>query len=127
MKCGTATSNSVIVPMIGDGGTFKVPITVNGQLTLNFVVDSGAADVSIPAELVLTLWRAGTIAQSDFLDSQMYRLADGATVPSERFLIRSVKVGDKVLENVTGSIAPVGGGFAPWTKLPYSAQDMGGQ
>jgi len=29
-------------------------------------------------------------------------MADGSTVPSPRFLIRSLKVGDKVLENVTG-------------------------
>lgn len=36
-------------------------------------------------------------------------MADGSTVPSRRFVIRSLKVGDKVLENVTGSIAPVAG------------------
>ena len=30
------------VPMTSDGGTFKVPVTINRQLTLNFVVDSGA-------------------------------------------------------------------------------------
>ena len=27
------------VPMVSDGGTFKVPVTINGQLTLKFVVD----------------------------------------------------------------------------------------
>jgi predicted aspartyl protease len=36
-------------------------------------------------------------------------MADGSTVPSRRFRIRSLKVGDRVLENVTGSIAPVAG------------------
>jgi predicted aspartyl protease len=36
-------------------------------------------------------------------------LADGSKLPSERFVIRSLKVGGKVLENVTGSIAPVEG------------------
>jgi hypothetical protein len=97
------------VQMVGDGGTFKVPVAINGQLTLDFIVDSGAADVSIPADVVLTLVRTGTLAESDFLDSRTYRLADGSTVPSQRFLIRSLRVGDKVLENVTGSIAPVAG------------------
>ena len=80
-------------------------------LTLDFIVDSGAADVSIPADVVLTLVRTGTLAESDFLDSRTYRLADGSTVPSQRFLIRSLRVGDKVLENVTGSVAPVDGGL----------------
>ena len=56
-----------IVSMVADGGTFAVPATINGQLTLNFVVDSGAADVSIPADVVLTLRRTETITDSDFL------------------------------------------------------------
>ena len=113
------------VPMISDGGTFKVPVTINGQLTLNFVIDSGASDVSIPADVVLTLWRTGTITEADFQGKQTYQMADGSTVPSQRFVIRSLKVGDKVSENVTGSIAPLAGslllgqsfltGFKSWS------------
>ena len=56
-----------------------------------------------------TLRRTGTITDADFLDKQTYQMADGSTVPSMRFVIRSLKVGDKTLENVTGSIAPVAG------------------
>jgi predicted aspartyl protease len=97
------------VPMVSDGGTFKVPVTINGQLTLKFVVDSGAADVSIPADVVLTLLRTETITEADFLDKQTYQLADGSTVPSQRFVIRTLKIGDKTLENVVGGIAPVAG------------------
>lgn len=97
------------IPMIQDGGTFAVPVTINGQLTLTFIVDSGASDVSIPADVVLTLLRTETITDADFLGKQAYRMADGSTVPSQRFVIRSLKVGNKVLENVTGSIAPVQG------------------
>ena len=98
-----------IVPMVGDGGTFAVPVTISDQLTLKFVVDSGAADVSIPADVVLTLVRTETITDADFLGKQTYQMADGSVVPSQRFLIRSLKVGDKTLENVVGSIAPTAG------------------
>jgi gag-polyprotein putative aspartyl protease len=97
--------------MVSDGGTFKVPVTINGQLTLNFTVDSGASDVSVPADVFMTLVRTGTITDADFLDKQTYKMADGSTVPSQRFVIRSLKVGDKTLENVVGSIAPVAGGL----------------
>ena len=65
--------------MVSDGGTFKVPVTINGQLTLKFVVDSGAADVSVPADVVVTLLRTETITDADFLDKQTYQLADGST------------------------------------------------
>jgi clan AA aspartic protease (TIGR02281 family) len=105
------TGGREIVSMDRDGGAFKVPVTINGQLTLGFIVDSGASDVSIPADVALTLWRTGTITEADFLGARTYTMADGSTVPSQRFLIRSLKVGDKVLENVTASIAPVAGGL----------------
>ena len=95
--------------MVSNGGTFKVPVTINGQLTLKFVVDSGASDVSIPADVVVTLVRTETITDADFLDKQTYQMADGSTVPSQRFVIRTLKIGDKTLENVVGSIAPVAG------------------
>ena len=72
-----------VVPLISQGGTFTVPVTINGQLTLDFVVDSGAADVSMPADVVMTLVRTGTISDQDFLGKQTYQLADGSTVPSE--------------------------------------------
>jgi hypothetical protein len=110
IKAPSGTGYSAI-PMVGDGGTFKVPVTINGQLTLNFVVDSGASDVCIPADIVQTLRRTETITDADFLDKQTYHLADGSTLPSQRFMIRSLKIGDKTLENVVGAIVPVAGGL----------------
>jgi clan AA aspartic protease (TIGR02281 family) len=92
-----------------DGGTFKVPATINGQLTLKFVVDSGASDVSVPADVVMALLRTETITDTDFIGEQTYRLADGSTVPSQRFVIHSLRVGETTLENVVGSVAPVAG------------------
>ena len=77
--------------------------------TLQFTADIGAADVSIPSEVVLTLMRTGSHDRSDFLGAQTYRLADGSTIPSLTFRIRTLRVGDKVVENVRGSVAPAAG------------------
>ena len=76
---------------------------------MEFVIDSGAASVSIPADVVLTLTRTGTLRDTDFLGEQTYVLADGSKVPSKTFRIRSLMVGNKTLENVVGSVAPVQG------------------
>jgi clan AA aspartic protease (TIGR02281 family) len=97
------------VPLKSVGGTFVVPVFINGAITLNFVVDSGAADVSVPADVVGTLTRAGTIAKTDFIGKQTYVLADGSTVPTNTFVIRSLKVGDILIENVRGSVSPAAG------------------
>jgi predicted aspartyl protease len=76
---------------------------------LEFLIDSGASVVSIPADVVLTLFRTGTLRRTDFLGEQTYVMADGSEVPSQIFRIRSLKIGDKTLENVVGSVAPVEG------------------
>ena len=56
--------------------------------------------VTIPSDVVSTLIRAGTITSTDFTGTQQYTLADGSTVKSNTFRIRSLKVGDIVIENV---------------------------
>ena len=97
--------SATLVPMQKDGGIYVVSVLINETITLNFIVDSGASDVSIPADVVTTLMRTGTLKQSDFLGQKTYVLADGSKVPSQTFRIRSLKVGGKVVENVNGSIA----------------------
>jgi predicted aspartyl protease len=92
------------------GGTLLVPVTINNTVEMPSIVDSGASDVSIPADVVTILMQAGTISDDDFLGKRTYRLADGSTLPSPTFRIRSVQVGDKVLKDVTGSIALGSGG-----------------
>jgi aspartyl protease family protein len=104
----TSTGHAEIA-LLNEHGTMKVPVVINGSLTLNFTVDSGAADVSIPADVVMVLMRTGTLTISDFLGTQNYRLADGSVVPSKVFRIRTLMVGDRVIENVTGSMAGVEG------------------
>jgi predicted aspartyl protease len=98
------------VPMRIEGGIYVIPVLINDAITLNFIIDRGAADVRIPADVVMTLMRTGTLKNSDFLGEKAYVLADGSEVPSRTFRIRSLTVGSKVLENVIGSIASVRGG-----------------
>jgi predicted aspartyl protease len=87
-----------------DGGVLTVPVEINGAITLDFVIDSGASDVNIPADVVSTLIRTRTIRPSDFIEQQTYVLADGTEAPPAIFIIRSLKIGGRVVENVRGSI-----------------------
>ena len=79
------------------------------MITLDAIVDSGASDVSVPSDVVSTLFGTGTISDADFIGEQTYVLADGSKVPSARFRIRLLKVGTKALENVVAGIAPQAG------------------
>jgi clan AA aspartic protease (TIGR02281 family) len=98
-----------LVALESQGGAYVVPVLINNAITLNFVVDSGASDVTIPADVVMTLVRTGTLKEEDFIGSKTYTLADGSTVPSATFRIKSLKVGNRMIDDVTAGIAPIQG------------------
>ncbi len=98
------TSNSLSVNLIQEDGVQKIPLQINGTITLKFTVDSGASDVVIPKDVFLTLIRAGTIKGGDFLPGKTYELADGSTVKSDRFVIRSLIIGGVTITDVEACI-----------------------
>lgn len=100
---------SISVRMKKERGTYVLPVLINNAITLDFVLDSGAADVTVPADVFRTLVRTGSIKDSDITGKQTYVLADGSKLQSFTFTIRSLKVGDKVVENVRGSVAATEG------------------
>ena len=66
--CGTTPSqsepsvgqNTISVPLLyTEGGTYVVRSLINNSIVLDFIVDSGAADVSIPSDVVSVLFRTG--------------------------------------------------------------------
>jgi clan AA aspartic protease (TIGR02281 family) len=105
----SAPRSSTSIPLQFEGGTFSLPVLINERLTLDFILDSGAADVSIPEDVVSTLMRTGTLNAADFSGERTYELADGSKLPSQTFRLKSLKIGDRVIENVIGFIAPVKG------------------
>lgn len=100
---------STAVPLVTRGGTFVVPVTINGKIELDFTVDSGASSVVIPEDVFGTLIRTGTIDEGDLIGKKSFTLADGSTKVQDTFRIRSLKVGDRVLHDVEASVAPVAG------------------
>jgi hypothetical protein len=120
-----APLNVYEVPLKQEGGIFVIPVEINNAITLDFVIDSGAADVQIPADVFSILVRAKTILLDDIIGKRKYAQADGSTQEEPLFLLRELKVGDQVLRNVTASVAPSSGSlllgqsflsqFAAWT------------
>ena len=97
------------IPLHRRGDGFLISALINDVLTLDFVIDSGASDVSIPADVVQILMGNGSLRKEDFLGSRIYKLADGSMVPAERFTIRTIKVGDTQIESVTANVGKASG------------------
>jgi hypothetical protein len=88
------------------GDTYRVPVRINETITLPFLLDTGASDLVIPADVALTLIRAGALASGDFIGRSRYLLANGSEDVSDLVVLREVKVGEHVVRNVTASISP---------------------
>lgn len=95
------------IPLERSGGVYTLPVLINNVITLSFVLDSGAAEVSIPMDVALTLNRAGTIDSGDFLGEGTYQLADGTVSKNPRILIRRLRLGNYEITNVVASIGPI--------------------
>jgi predicted aspartyl protease len=94
------------IALVKTAGVYRLPVEINGVITREFILDTGATDVNIPVDVALTLMRSGTIQETDFLPDGAYTLADGSTANSPRFLLRSLKIGNRRIANVVASIGP---------------------
>jgi predicted aspartyl protease len=60
----------------------------------------------IPADVALTLIRAGALRIGDFVGKSPYRMANGSEEVSDQVIIREIRVGKQVVRNMTASITP---------------------
>jgi hypothetical protein len=102
------TPTTLRVPILRRGGNYLVPGLINNAVTLNFVVDSGSYDVTIPADVVATLKSTGALSDRDFTGRQIRGLADGSKVSTETFQIRTLSIGDWLVHDVNAAVTPVG-------------------
>ncbi len=102
-------SEATEIQLEKQAGIYTLPVRINGVISLNFILDSGASEVVIPVDVVLTLVRAGTIRERDFLPGKTYTLADGSELKSPRFIIRELELGEIKINNVQASVAPPAG------------------
>jgi clan AA aspartic protease (TIGR02281 family) len=94
-----------IVAVEPHAGAFVVPVMLNDVLTAKFIVDSGAADVSITEDMVSALMASGTMTGADLLGRKTYMLADGTMLEGKIYRLASLRIGDMVMKDVTVRIA----------------------
>ena len=100
-KATSAGSQPAKIKLTRLGGVYAVPLQLNHHVVLYGIVDSGASDISIPADILKAMKDDKILSESDFLDEKTYVMADGSKVAAKRYLIKSVRVGEKELNDVT--------------------------
>ena len=97
-------ANTAIAPFQRMGGVFVLSALLNGGTQTYFIADSGAATVQIPEETAEALRRAGTLTEADFAGQHSFVLADGRLMQQRVFRLRSLKIGDRAMENVLATV-----------------------
>jgi predicted aspartyl protease len=94
------------IPLGTSGGIYTVPVQINQSLTLQFLVDPGAAVVVIPASVLNSLARSGTITRSDVLGTGIAELADRSLYEAVRLRLRELRIGNAVVRDVIAAVSP---------------------
>jgi aspartyl protease family protein len=86
------------------GGVFVLPAMLNGTTQAYFIVDSGAATVQIPEDVVDVMKRAGTVGEADFMGQHRFILADGRYMQQRLVRLRTLQIGDRTMDNVLATV-----------------------
>lgn len=87
------------------GQIYSIVIQIGGK-SIDYIIDSGASDLVISSSSEKHLRSIGAIRDSDYLEPQSYRLADGSIKTFRRVIIQAVGIGSNSVKNVTASINP---------------------
>ncbi len=102
--CGMFCCNAqTIVKMEQSGGVYKIPCKVNG-LSLKFIFDTGASDISISLTEALFMLKNDYLSKNDFIGTEYYRIANGDIQEGTKINLRVIEVGGQKIYNVQASI-----------------------
>ena len=96
--------------MSRENGVYKVPVTVNG-VPMRFILDTGASLISMSTAEAERMYKSGAITKDDIIGRSRFQDATGDISPGAVVRLKSVQIGDRVLENVSANI--VSGSSAP--------------
>jgi clan AA aspartic protease (TIGR02281 family) len=94
------------IKLSSTGGVYTVPVRLNDLLTVDFLIDTGAADVGLSDELAARLQSTGVMTERDFRGSERYTLADGSFVTCRLLVLRAVRIGAREVPDVKASACP---------------------
>lgn len=97
------SSKSNEIQLTERNGTYNIQVNF-GTISENFVLDSGAAEVSLSNGLLKKLIKNGKISKSDILPDGLYRIADGTIISQMRVNIPQMNVGQYTVKNVAASV-----------------------
>lgn len=96
-------TNKNVLKMENQNGVRYVWVEING-INLKFIFDTGASSICISSAEATVLFRQGTLTEEDIIGSQSFQDATGQISEGTKINLRTVKIGNIVLENVEATV-----------------------
>ena len=93
------------INMVSENGIYKIPIEINGS-KMDFIFDTGASSICISETEAKFLVKQGTLSQDDVIGEKSFSDANGDISSGMLIKLRSVKIGDRILNNVQALVVP---------------------
>jgi aspartyl protease family protein len=84
-------------------GVYEIPTEING-VPMHFIFDTGAGMISISETEAIFLFKQGKLAQEDILGKANFSDANGDISEGTIINLKTVKIGDRILENIQASV-----------------------
>ena len=96
----------ISVPFTEEGGVKLIDVTVNGQMTVKMILDSGCSSTLISIAEANYLYQKGYITQDDILGMTQTQIADGSIQENMVINLRELVIGNKIsCTNVTAVVS----------------------
>jgi len=93
----------ISIKLILKGSLSYLTLNVSGSY-LNYIIDSGASEMSINESTVSKLISSGKLNTTSYLPSKQYTLADGSVKTYKRILLNNLKIGNLTINGVKAYI-----------------------
>jgi len=84
-------------------GLFKIPCKING-VTMDFIFDTGATDVSISITEAMFLIKQGLLKSTDIIGENKYMIANGTIESGSVINLKKIEIDGITLENVKATV-----------------------
>lgn len=95
--------NKNVLKMELQNGVRYIWVEING-ISLKFIFDTGASSISISSAEATVLFRQGTLKEEDIIGIEYFQDATGRISEGAKINLRTVKLGNVVLENVEATV-----------------------
>ena len=100
------SENIVAIPFSVKGGVKILPVTINGIINVDMIVDTGCSGCLISLSEARYLYEKGQLTDDDFIGIGQSMIADGSIVDNMVVRLREIEIGGKLqASDITATVS----------------------